>query len=317
MRQSMASAPGKVILSGEHFVVHGSSSVAAAISKRVFVTVREIDGTKPRIVSGNLISYLNSNDGNFQAVKTVVREIFSQRRSLETNPFEITIESEIPVGSGLGSSSAVSVACAAALIDFLDLPKKELDVGNFAFKGEKAVHGNPSGIDIQASLRGGLILFKKEAETRSINVRKPFKILVVYSGRKRSTSRLIARVARKKADYPNYFQRLADFASETSREVVEVCRDQDAHRMGTLFSEAQAWLAWIGVSTPDLESIIEFLYSNESVFGAKLTGAGGGGSVIAAIQQDATEEILKLVSRKYPESFVSEIPQEGLLWGKS
>jgi mevalonate kinase len=317
IRQSTASAPGKVILSGEHFVVHGSYSVAAAISKRVSVSIREIRGTKSQIVSTGVTSDLDSDDGRFPAVKTVARTILSEaRKEAPRITFQISISSEIPPGSGLGSSSAVSVASAAALMDFLGLSWNKAEIANFALRGEKAVHGNPSGIDIQASLLGGMILFKKGQEPRSISVRDPFKVLVVYSGKKRSTSKLIVKVAQRKSKYPNTFQRLADSASEISLEIVEASRRSELHEIGKYFGLAQSQLAWIGVSNPTLETLIEYLYEREEVLGAKLTGAGGGGSVIAAIRQDSAEAVLKFMTGRYPYSFVSEIPQEGLRWKK-
>jgi len=312
------SAPGKIILSGEHFVVHGSYSLAAAISKRVYVSVREIEGTRSRIVTNGLTSDINSDDGSFPAVKTVARTILSRAEKRFTqHPLEIAITSEIPPGSGLGSSSAVSVACAAALKDFLELPGGKENIADIAFQGEKAVHGNPSGIDIQASFRGGLILYKKGQETRSIELPKPFRLLVVFSGRKRSTSKLIAKVAQTKSEYPHYFQRLADSVSELSLAISSMAKTREIEKMGSLFATAQTQLAWIGVSTPQLERLIEYLYGKEEVFGAKLTGAGGGGSVIVAVRQDSIDSVLDFVSDRYPYSFVSEIPQEGLRWERT
>jgi mevalonate kinase len=316
-RSISTSAPGKIILCGEHFVVHGSYSLAAAISRRVYVSVREIEGTRSRIVANGLTSIINSDDRRFPAVKTVARMILSgaEKKFLQ-RPFEIAITSEIPPGSGLGSSSAVSVACAAALKDFLEQPAGKENIADIALQGERAVHGNPSGIDIQASFRGGLILFKKGQETRSIELSEPFRLLVVFSGRKRSTSRLIAKVAQTKSEYPHYFQRLADSASQQSLAISNIAKTGEIEKMGPLFATAQAQLAWIGVSTPQLERLMEYLYGREEVLGVKLTGAGGGGSVIVAVRQDSIDSVLRFVSGRYPYSFISEIPQEGLRWEK-
>ncbi len=317
-RSVSTSAPGKIILSGEHFVVHGSYSLAAAVSKRVYVTVKEIEGSRSRIVANGLTSNVHADDGSFPAVKTVARALLSDTgKDTQQTPFEISISSEIPPGSGLGSSSAVSVACAAALKDFLAHSGDKDLIADLAFQGEKAVHGNPSGIDIQASYLGGLILFKKGEETQMIDLPEPFSLLVVFSGKKRSTSRLIAKVAQTKAEYPHYFQRLADSASELSLKILEASKVRDLERIGALFTEAETSLAWIGVSTPQLESLIDFLFGKEEVHGAKLTGAGGGGSVIVAVRQDAINSVLKFVSSQYPYSFITEIPQEGLRWERS
>ncbi len=143
-RSVSASAPGKIILSGEHFVVHGSYSLAAAISKRVYVSVREIEGTRSRIVANGSTSNINADDGRFPAVKTVVRMILSRAgKKFLQQPLEIAITSEIPPGSGLGSSSAVSVACTAALKDFLELPGGKETVADIAFQGEKLFMATP------------------------------------------------------------------------------------------------------------------------------------------------------------------------------
>jgi len=311
-----ASAPGKIILSGEHFVVHGSYSVAAAINKRVYVSVREING-KDQIVSNDISSNLDSDDGSFPAVKSVTRNILSIARNRKHSPFEISISSEIPSGSGLGSSAAVSVACSAALSEFLGIPLNKEEISNLAFKGESTVHGNPSGLDIQACQSGGLIVFKKSFETRSIHLKDPVRLLVVFSGRKRSTSKLIAKVADRRTEYPNQFQRLVDSASSGSFEMVDALKSRDLSKIGSLFTSLQVQLSWIGVSTPQLDDLIEFLYKKQEVLGAKLTGAGGGGSIIAAIKSGSEDSVLKYVSSQYPYSFVTEIPQEGLRWEKA
>jgi mevalonate kinase len=312
-----ASAPGKIILSGEHFVVHGSYSVAAAISKRVLVSVREIDGPRSRVVSNDLVSNLNSDDGMFPALKSVARNALSFQSKKGKVSLEISVNSEIPSGSGLGSSAAVSVACAAALSDFLGNSLDMKEISKLAFQGEKAVHGNPSGLDIQASLMGGLILFKKNFEAELIPVASPVNLLVVFSGRKRSTSKLISKVAQKMQDYPNYFQRLVANASKISFDVARAAKTGDYQKMGFLFSEVQNQLSWIGVSTNRMEDLIEYLYEKESVMGVKITGAGGGGSVIAAVESGAEAKILEFASARYPVSFITQIPQDGLRWEKT
>lgn len=312
-RRSAASAPGKVILSGEHFVVHGSYSLAAAINKRVSVSIKQTAG-KSRVVSDGLTSPLSSNDGSFRAVKTVATKILNIIPKSENVPLEISIVSEIPPGSGLGSSAAVSVATAAAMSSFFQLSLNNEDISEIAFHGEKAVHGNPSGIDNQACLRGGLILFRKNSATKSVRIEKPIKLLIVFSGKKRSTSRLIEKVARRRTEFPNYFQKLVSSASDLSLELVDSVESGDTHKIGSLFTIAQSELSWIGVSTNRLESLIDFVLSQHAVLGAKLTGAGGGGSIIAAIQEGSGDNVLNAILPRYHFSFVTEIPQEGLRW---
>jgi len=313
-----ASAPGKIILSGEHFVVHGSYAVAAATNKRVYVSIRKTGGAKSRIVSEDRTSNLSSDDGSFPAVKSVARSIVSKiPYGKNDSSFDISIKSEIPPGSGLGSSAAVSVACAAALNKFFELSLDPKDISNAAFLGERVVHGNPSGLDIQASLLGGLILFRRNFDPDIISVENPFSLLVIFSGTKRSTSKLIAKVARRKSEHPNYFRRLIDSASNLSLEVSTAAKIGDFEKMGSLFTIAQTDLSWIGVSTPQIDDLIDSVLGREDVLGAKLTGAGGGGSIIAAIKPGTGDALIRLFSHRYPSSFITEIPQEGVRWEKT
>lgn len=311
-----ASAPGKIILSGEHFVVHGSYSVAAAINKRVLVKASDTEG-KSRIVSENEASNLSTDDGNFRAIKSVARTIISRYDSEEKARFELSVASEIPPGSGLGSSAAVAVATAAALSGYLGLSLSKKEISEIAFEGEKSVHGNPSGLDNQACLYGGLVLFKKGNEVERISLTSPFHLLVVYSGKKRSTGKLVRRVGEKRERFPNYFLRLATSASGISFEVAKYCKSGDLEKLGSLFTTSQAQLSWIGVSTEFIDDLIESVCESDEVFGAKITGAGGGGSIIAAVKRGYEDVVLCRVSKRFPVSFVTEIPQEGLRWEKN
>jgi mevalonate kinase len=316
IRQAAASAPGKIILSGEHFVVHGSLAVAAAIKKRVRVTVREIDSAaRPRIVSGNIRSNFDLEDGSFVAVKTVVRNILAKSPKDERS-FEVSVSSEIPAGSGLGSSAAVSVASVAALSRFLGLSLDRKTIFEEALAGERKVHGNPSGLDIQASISGGLILFDRKTGMKQISIPEPFSLVVIFSGKKRSTSRLISKVARREQKFPHYFAQLVKATSYISQEVVQAATSKDMDRLGSLFTAAQTQLSWINVSTPQLDDLIEKI-SEKNVFGSKLTGAGGGGSIIVSTRPEAIEVVLKSSLEHYPYSFITEIPQEGLRWEES
>jgi mevalonate kinase len=217
-----ASAPGKIILTGEHFVVHGSYAVAAAINKRVRVSVRHVENGSSSIVSGEVQSKMDSNDGKFPAAKTVARKIISEF-GREKDDVEVSIKSEIPAGSGLGSSAAVSVACASAMTKYFGARLEPENLFTLAMSGEKQVHGNPSGIDIEASLRGGMILFSRKTGAKSIKIRKSIQLVVIYSGKKRRTSKLVSDVALRKESYPKFFQHLTDSASFQSLEVTDAC----------------------------------------------------------------------------------------------
>ncbi len=305
-----ASAPGKIIITGEHFVVHGSYAVAAAINKRVKVSVKDSDrGT--HIVSGNQKSELESNDGRFSAVKSIVNSVFEKYGSRKS--IQISISSSIPRGSGLGSSAAVSVATAAALLKFLEAKTDFESISEIALSGERYVHGNPSGIDIAASIRGGVILFSKSEGVKPIQVRREIQFIVIFSGLSRKTSELITKVAKRRETYPFSFERLTQANSFLSLKVAEAISSGDIPELGTLMNVAQASLFWTGVSTSSTDILIEEALSNGSL-GAKITGAGGGGSVIALPKTGMANSVLQSIFRKYPVAFLAPAPQEGLQW---
>ena len=137
----------------------------------------------------------------------------------------------------MGSSAAVSVASVAALSRFLGLSLDRKTISEEALAGEKKVHGNPSGLDIQASISGGLILFDRKTGTTEIPVPESFSLVVIFSGKKRSTSRLIAKVARRKEKFPHYFAQLVKAASYVSQEVVEAAISKDMDRFGIVIHD--------------------------------------------------------------------------------
>ena len=291
-------------------MVHGSYAVAAAINRRVKVSVKDSDrGT--HIVSGNQKSELETNDGRFSAVKSIINSAFEKYGPKKR--IQISISSSIPRGSGLGSSAAVSVATSAALLKFLEAKTDFESISEVALSGERYVHGNPSGIDIAASIRGGVILFSKNEGVKPIQVRREIQFIVIFSGLSRKTSELIAKVARRKQMFPFSFERLTQANSFLSLKVAEAIGSGDLPELGELMNIAQTSLFWTGVSTTSIDILIEEVLSNGSL-GAKITGAGGGGSVIALPKTGMTNSILQSISNKYPVGFLMRAPQEGLRW---
>ena len=162
---SIAEAPGKIIISGEHFVVHGSNALAAAIDKTVKVYSETSD--KNSILSRVDNQVFNIRIKPINPVSVVRNKILEYLNRKER--IKIIIESNIPRGSGLGSSSAISVATAASIASLFGEKLDKKTLYNIAFEGEKIIHGNPSGIDVAASVYGGLILFNKNTVPTNID----------------------------------------------------------------------------------------------------------------------------------------------------
>ena len=302
-----ASAPGKIILTGEHFVVNGAYSLAAALDKRVRVSISEVSDDS-YIISGGRKSRQVDNDGRFRMVKSIMADVIQRSRS--KTRFAVSISSQIPSGSGLGSSAAVSVATSAAALKFFRLDTSPESVFETALNGEKKVHGNPSGIDVEASIKGGMVLFSKTVGAKSIPMERALHILVIYTGKARKTGILISKVREKKRRFPSFFERLTSAASFMSLGMLDAISCGDLPRLGAFMNISQTALNWIGVSTPYLERMLEEVAAL-GVFGVKLTGAGGGGSIIVLPKPDTAEEILRIAQRNSAWAFITQIPQEG------
>jgi mevalonate kinase len=307
-----ASAPGKVIITGEHFVVHGAYALAASINRRVRVSVSSSEGASSTISSRGVISGIYSDsDRSFPVVRTVAKRIFSEFGKPK-KPVSIVVASEIPAGSGLGSSAAVSVATAAATARYLGKEPGEDLLSDIALEGERAVHGSPSGIDVQASMRGGMILFSKNSGTKPIPMDRAIQLLVVFSGKQRRTSELISKVAQKKKEFPGLFKHLVDSASFFGLQAVDAATTGDLPYLGAIMNLMETSLSWIGASNKSLDNLLEQVQTDD-VFGAKITGAGGGGSVIALPKPERAEALLREVASRYSHSFLCKVPEKGLL----
>jgi mevalonate kinase len=245
-------------------------------------------------------------------MKTILKNAFHNESRFRKG-LEVVVTSDIPAGSGLGSSAAISVATAAAALKFSGSDIGSKAIFELAMLGEKQVHGNPSGIDVETSLSGGLLLFSRKNGPKAIPLDRMVQILIVYSGKPRRTSELIRRVAQRKKQFPNFFNCLTEAASFLSLDVVDALASGDLPRLGALMNVSQTTLSWIGVANPTIDKVIEEI-AQRDVYGVKLTGAGGGGSVIALPKPETIDAVMKFISRKYATSFVTDIPHEGLRW---
>ncbi len=309
-RPIRASAPGKIIILGEHFVVHDSLAISAAINKRASVLVWPSADEKSIVSYKGTRSYLTKDDHKFVAVKSVARKAMKDFEANER--VHIEIESELPPGSGLGSSAAVSVATAAAMLEFFGVKANQENVLKLASPGEAAVHGNASGIDIATSYSGGAILFNRTKGFEPIQTTKQVQFLVVFSNTERNTSELIQKVSSVRDSYPSTFGTLVQSISRFCELGVEAIQKHDLPLLGSLMNLSQTALDWIGVSNSSIEKLIEKINSAGPCYGVKITGAGGGGSVIALPGESSSQKTASTLSQEYRHTFLTDLSQEGL-----
>ncbi len=254
---------GKVLLCGEHAVVYGHPAIALAVDRGTDVGLTRHDG--PTTV---------------QSPHTDPRVSDAVLRVLPPEGMRVEVSTDLPVGRGMGSSAALAVALvrakAALAGEHLDLDA----VYEAAMPIERAFHGNPSGVDVAVSARGGCLWFERG---RDGAVRQPLEIgdvqlVVLDSGHAGDTAALVAGVAAGRPGNDAALAAIGDLVHQAR----SALHDPDA--LGAILSENHARLREIGVSTPQLDDLVQ-LACSAGACGAKLSGAGGGGIVLAVTRE--------------------------------
>lgn len=280
-----ASAPGKVILFGEHFVVYGNPAIVSSINLRARVTA-----SRSREKGVSLEKWSQENP----AVKAASHVLGKLRRELGIS---LRILSEIPPGVGLGSSAAIAVASAAAA---LKLCSDELDlklVLEAAHDGEKIIHYTPSGIDTSIATFGGAGTYTRSEGYRKLDFRLE-EILIVNTGKRRRTGDLVRKVKEFREKDPKRFDELLDESKRIVEESIDHLKAHEIEPLGRLMLRNQELLRIIGVSSPELEQAVDACMK-AGAYGAKLTGAGGGGCVIAVADYYKLDLLAKRLSRSF------------------
>jgi mevalonate kinase len=301
--KAVSEAPAKAIITGEHFVVHGAWALAAALPRRVRVEIER----SPRFrVSSDRFP------GSSAALRPVGIVIEDMGREFSIKPqVRVTVSSSIPEGAGLGSSAATMVATAAAFSRANGLGLGVNEIVRFAMAGERDVHGNPSGIDPNICGHGGVMLFRPGHQPRKVHLKRPCTLIVAFSGRKRSTRGQIGKVALTKEARPGLFSALSDSMGWVSETAADMLVRGDYAGLGELLTLNHAVLRSMGVSNDTLDGMVDALCSM-GCHGAKLTGAGGGGSVVAVCPEGKEKSIVSGLTARGFETFRARIPVEGV-----
>lgn len=321
--QSRASAPAKIILFGEHFVVYDKPAIVIAINRRAYVTAKPRANGEILIKSENMeVSGIFSLDGRYQpiegglAAERKLKPIYAIAVSLlsmsgENVGFEIHVDSRIPVAAGLGSSAAVAVASAAALGKLLGVDLSKEEIFRLAFESEKIVHGNPSGVDPAISTYGGILAYRRSMGIERLNVDADMPLVVGDTGIERVTGEMVSRVSKMRERYPSIVDRIMDAAGNLATLGVNALRSGDLETLGELMNINHALLYAIGVSSDEIERLVHAA-RRAGALGAKLTGAGGGGCIIALSRRLDLDRIADAIRHAGGEAFITEMSLEGV-----
>ncbi|MCW8885555.1 MAG: mevalonate kinase [Motiliproteus sp.] len=274
-----ASAPGNLMLMGEHAVLHGELAIACAVEQRIHVRLETLSNPELQVESAlaNYSDGLDSlkDDPQLRFVLAAVRSVRDQLRY----GIRLTIQSEFSHKVGLGSSAAVSIATVAALEYLLT---ETLDRRSVFLKAKKImleVQGRGSGTDLAASCYGALIAYRVEP-LEIIPLTWTPEIGLYYSGYKTPTPTVLARVAAEKQRFPELYQQLYRLMGQTAESAVQAAKEEDLIRFGQLMNYYQGLMDALGVNDQSLSEMVYKLRAND-VKGAKISGSGLGDCVIS------------------------------------
>ncbi len=306
-----ASAPGKVILFGEHAVVYGEPSLVAALDRRTYVEANSREDNKINISSvlgdnaslGNDLSWDMKDD--FRYVKKAVSLVFE--RINNSTGLDILIKSDVPPSSGLGSSAAVTVATIMAVSEIVGLKIDKKEIADMGHKVELEVQGAASPTDTSISTFGGVLLVKPaEKEVEHLEAELP--LTIGYTGVERSTKALVDKVRRQKDDNPDLVDPIIKHMGRLTREAKVLIEAGES--IGELMNINHGLLESLDVSTKQLSQAVNAA-RKAGAKGAKLTGAGGGGCMVALTPQNQAE-VMKAIQGCDCEAFSASISKEGV-----
>ena len=309
--KSKASAPGKVILFGEHFVVYGIKAILCAIDKRVTVSAEK---TQDKIIS------IKSNIGNLKLepnksiseIDSPLKPFYYLANKLIQNKnigVKIEIESDIPIGAGLGSSSACCVAGAAAISNLFTKKSKE-EVLELAIEAEKTIFENTSGADCTVCTYGGIMEYNKKNGFSKIESEPDFDLVIVNSNIEHSTELVVKEVKSFKEKNEDQFSKLCSDEINLIEDVLKLLKENNIEQLGVKINQNQKFLETIGVSNKKINEMIKI--GIKSSFGAKITGAGGGGCIFTLTDKTNLNETINQFRNKNYECFSVKIDFKGL-----
>ncbi|WP_224250233.1 mevalonate kinase [Hyalangium gracile] len=280
---------GKVILLGEHSVVYGNPALAGPLSYGV--TAQGVASKRCQLVLPSTLS---------RPQKALLTRAFQRAAGLVRTPgVKVSLESELPLSMGLGSSAALSVACCRVLLKAAGREDAPREVARLALEMEQEFHGTPSGVDHTTSAEQKLILYKRlpnqsSGRVRALKSPRPLKVLVVLVGERSPTKKTVAALRERQARWPGRYGRLFQQIGTLAQEGAKAVEAGDLEALGDAMNVNQGLLAALGLSSPPLEEMVYRLRAMGAL-GAKLTGAGGDGGAVIGLFLEPEPAVAKLL----------------------
>jgi len=294
----MARAFGKVILLGEHAVVYDVPALAVGVSRGAVASAAP--STEATLRLGERLATAGDGSEIAQGLMALLAALGHDRVAIE-----VTLE--VPAGCGLGASAAIGVAAARAVLELCEPEKTPSFERVFAaaMAWERVFHGNPSGVDAAAATSGGCIQYSRSAGIEAIPLGRKLPLAVAIAGPPASTREMVEAVAKLKDRRPELFQKTLDGILSLVKNARLCLEAGDAPGLGQLMNLNQMLLSGLYVSTEGIERACA-IARDAGALGAKLTGAGGGGAVVALADLDP-EPVLRAWRDEGLSCFATEV----------
>lgn len=309
-----ASAPGKIILLGEHAVVHGRPAIAVPVTQ---VQAKAILQANPSAERGTIqiLAPAIGLEAEYHAleeqhpIRATIRLTLEALQLSYVPACTLRISSTIPVASGLGSGAAVAVAVIRVLSTFMGRPLNDQQVSSIAFEIEKIHHGTPSGIDNSVVTFNKPIYFLRGQPIDMLQVPRPFTLVIGNTGIASPTSVTVRDVGLALQEYPRRVNAIFDEIAQNTQQARAMIETGDPDSTGPLLSRNHQLLSELGVSCYELDCLVQAALK-AGALGAKLSGGGRGGNMVALVPPGKAKPVVQALVEAGAASTLSTVVRQ-------
>lgn len=285
----MSSASAKIILFGEHAVVYGQPAIAIPVSAvRAYAEVEAIN-IPFQIVARDLDNQIITFDGD-NPLSQVVR-LTLEAVNQPIPDISITVRSDVPIGSGLGSGAAISTAIVREILNYFDVTLSLDVINSIVYEVEKIHHGTPSGIDNTVIVYEKPVYFKRDISLETIENQAPLRIIIADTGKVALTKHSVGDVRELYESNPGKTIPIIEAIGRLTQEALVAMKVGHIDKLGRLMTENHALLQNLTVSSPELDNLVDTALQNGAL-GAKLSGGGRGGNMIALVTENTSDNVI-------------------------
>ncbi len=303
---------GKIILLGEHSVVYGHHAIAAPLSLVIRADVTGFTAKSELEISGWDSDPAAHNPAGAKLAERVAA-LIAERLGVADTPVHVDVVPDLPRASGLGASAALAVAVIRAIVHRFGLTVSDEEVSQLAFECEQLVHGTPSGIDNTVATFGKMILFRKTDdgnEIQDIHAPVPIPVVIGLTGVRSLTADTVSRVHAGWLKNPQHYEAIFSEIDDLVMTGMNALTRGDLPALGEVMNLNHGLLNALQVSSPELESLVD-LARRSGALGAKLTGGGGGGAMIAIAEPDRIHSVASTLDVAGYQTYLTEIYTNG------